>query len=180
MGKIRKILVILRALIALAVVFGLLAVMRQTALAAGFTINIGTNNSLLLGIDQSGTGWEWVAGNNTNNVLKLNPNYTGEPITIHCSDPGDVINIVYSGNVTVAGISCGGHLTIDGGGVLAVNGDAIVYGDGSSVGIEVFAGASVTISGSVYAPNAAYLPGVQANEAVSCSGGSIKIAGDVI
>ncbi|HBR01897.1 MAG TPA: hypothetical protein DD738_04740 [Ruminiclostridium sp.] len=73
--------------------------------------------------NQSGTGWTWTANTAT---LALDSSYGGGPIAINCQST-DTINLVYSGNVSIASTAssalyCKGSLSITGsGGTLTID-----------------------------------------------------------
>jgi hypothetical protein len=113
------------------------------AYAATGSMDIDGTTGVSLATDQSGTGWTWTAASAT---LTLNSSYTGEAIKINCAST-ETVNLVYTGNVTVASssatasaLTCDGWLNISGSGgtlslsytgggyfgALTVNGDLIV------------------------------------------------------
>jgi hypothetical protein len=103
-------------------VFALFAFAATPAYAATGTMDIGGQQNVDLTANQNGTGWTWTAATET---LALNSSYNGGSIIFLGSS--DVINLVYSGNVTIAvsgnnAIHCGGTLNITGsGGTLSLS-----------------------------------------------------------
>lgn len=97
-------------------------------------------------------GWAWEAATAT---LRLTENYEGDPIEILPSGDGDVIKLVYTGNVTITnaegvnGIECGGDLVIDSnGGTLSVESSSRAISVTKNLYIEKNASVVATSSGS--------------------------------
>ena len=113
--------------------------MPLAAFAAGGTLHIDGNAGVPLAFNQSGDGWNWVAGSQT---LALDSAYSGKLIYFNTSD---TIYLVYSGNVTIISAIDMQALCSDG--------DLLISGSGgtltlkSSGGFEALAADSITIGG---------------------------------
>lgn len=110
---------------------------------------IGGTNNLDFASNHSGAGWTWTANTKT---LALTGSYGGDRINITAPNTTDIVNLVYTGDVTVSStgssaIRCSGALNISGsGGTLSVSatGDS-AYGI-RAYGITIGGSANVTVS----------------------------------
>ena len=153
---------------------------------------IGNSSGVGLASNQNGVGWSWVAATKT---LTLTSSYTGQYIDISCAD-ADTINLVYSGNVTIANdtghaVNCTGSLNVTGSsGTLTIN--SHMDGIGADGNMTISSGnitinsdmmgingiGNVTISGGTLAINAGQI-GIGSSGSITFSGGSgtIKTSG---